>query len=160
MKPTITAAMAALLALTACGGEGAGEANDSTANQANAAAEAAPAAGKDPAAANATDPAAAPQAAQAGEGGPRATAASPSSEIRALLIGRWTDNGDCAAATDFRNDGTFSSPAGAGRWTLESEYLTLSIAGAPDGEVAIQVIDRREMETVSPMGRIGRWTRC
>jgi hypothetical protein len=158
MKPTVTAAIAGLLALTACGGEGSGEANDSSANQANAA-EAAPAAGKDPAAANATDEAAAPQAAQVGEGGPRATAASPSSEIRALLIGRWTDNGDCAAATEFRADGTFTSPVGAGRWTLESEYLTLSGAG-PDAEVAVQVIDRREMDTISPMGRIGRWTRC
>ena len=157
MKPTITAAMAALLALTACGGEGSGEANDSSTNQANAAA-AAPADGKDPAAANATEEAA-PHAADAGEGGPRATAASPSSEIRALLIGRWTDSGDCAAATDFRADGTFTSPAGTGRWTLDSEYLTLSGAG-PDAELAVQVIDRREMDTVSPMGRIGRWTRC
>jgi hypothetical protein len=159
MKPMISTAAAALLALAACGGEGAGEADNNMTNAANNAAEAAPAAGKDPAAANATDQAA-PPAAQANEGGPRATASSPSGEIRALLIGRWTDNGDCAAATDFRNDGTFSSPAGAGRWVLESEYLTLTIPGAPNGEVAIQVIDRREMETVSPMGRIGRWTRC
>ncbi len=159
MRTMIAAATAALLALSACGGEDAGDANVSTANQANAAAEAAPAGGKDPAAANATEAAAAPGEAAAGDGA-RATAASPTGEIRALLIGRWTDNGDCAAATDFRNDGTFSSPAGAGRWTLESEYLTLSIPGAPNGEVAIQVIDRREMETVSPMGRIGRWTRC
>ena len=157
MKPMISTAAAALLALAACGGEGGGEANESTANQANNAAGAAPADGKDPAA-NATNEAAAPAAAEAGEGG-RATAAAPAG-IRALLIGRWTDNGDCAAATEFRNDGTFTSPAGAGRWTLESEYLTLAIPGAPEGEVAVQVIDRREMETVSPMGRIGRWTRC
>ena len=158
MRTMIVAATAALLALSACGGHEAGDANESTANQANAAAEAAPAGGKDPATANATNEAA-PPAAEAGEGGPRATAASPSSEIRALLIGRWTDNRDCAAATEFRADGAFTSPVGAGRWTLESEYLTLSGAG-PDAEVAIQVIDRREMDTVSPMGRIGRWTRC
>ncbi len=160
MKPMISTAAAALLALAACGGEGAGEANESMADPANNAAEAARSPGKDPAAGNATDEAAPPPAAQANEGGARATASSPTGEIRAFLIGRWTDNGDCAAATDFRNDGTFTSPAGAGRWTLESEYLTLAIPGAPDGEVAIQVIDGRAMETVSPMGRIGRWTRC
>ncbi len=76
-----------------------------------------------------------------------------------MLVGRWTDDGNCAAATEFRADGAFTSPVGNGRWTLESEYLTLSGAG-PDAAVAIQVIDRREMETISPMGRIGRWTRC
>jgi hypothetical protein len=156
MKMTMTAATAVLLGLAACGGEGGGDSNNVSANQAEAANAAAPAAGKDPAAANAAGEAAPPAAGA----GARATASSPSSEIRALLIGRWTDNGDCAAATDFRADGSFTSPAGAGRWTLESEYLTLAIPGAPDGEVAIQVIDGRAMETVSPMGRIGRWTRC
>ena len=159
MRITTLAATAALLALSACGGEDAGDANETanvTANQANTAAEPVPAAGgKDPPADNAAG-----DAAESGADGPRATAASPSSEIRALLIGRWTDNGDCAAATDFRADGSFTSPVGAGRWTLESEYLTLAIPGAPDGEVAVQVIDRRGMETVSPSGRIGRWTRC
>lgn len=156
MKVAVTAAIAALLGLAACDGEGAGDANNSIANQAEAANAAAPAAGKDPAAANSAGEA----VPSANDAGARATASSPSGEIRALLIGRWTDNGDCAAATDFRADGAFTSPVGAGRWTLESEYLTLSIPGAPDGEVAIQVIDGRAMETVSPMGRIGRWTRC
>ena len=76
-----------------------------------------------------------------------------------MLIGRWTDNRECADATEFRDDGSFTSPVGNGRWVLEREYLTLSGAG-PDAEVAIQVIDRQAMETISPMGRIGRWTRC
>ena len=155
MKPMISTAAAALLALGACGGQDAGEANNSSANEANVAAEVAPPADNDSVAGNATNEA----AADAGEGGPRATASSPAG-IRALLMGRWTDNGDCAAATEFRDDGTFTSPVGAGRWSLESEYLTLTIPGAPNGEVAVQVIDRREMETVSPMGRIARWTRC
>ena len=159
MRTMILAATAALLALSGCGGEDAGDANEAanvTANQAGNAAEAAPAAAdKDPPSDNAAG-----DAAESGADGPRATASSPSGEIRALLIGRWTDDGDCATATDFRADGSFTSPVGAGRWTLESEYLTLTIPGAPDGEVAIQVIDRRAMETVSPSGRIGRWTRC
>ena len=154
-RMTLTAT-AALLALSACNGSDDGAANNAAAGPANAAAPAAPAGGKDPAGATANGQDATTPSA---EGGPRATAASPSGEIRALLIGRWTDSGECDAATDFRADGTFTSPAGNGRWTLESEYLTLSGAG-PDAEVAIQVIDRAAMETVSPMGRIGRWTRC
>ena len=152
MRPTIAAATAALLALAACGGEKAGDANLSSANQSQ------DAAGPGPAAA-ARDPAAPPPAEAAVGAGNSATAASPSGEIRALLIGRWTDDGNCAAATEFRADGTFDSMVGNGRWTLENEYLTLAGAG-PDAEVAIQEIDRTEMATVSPTGRIGRWTRC
>ena len=156
MKMMTLVATAALLALSACDGADDGAANNAADSPANAAAPAAAAGGKDPAGetANSQD-ATAPSA----DGGPRATAASPSGEILALLIGRWTDSGECDDATDFRADGTFTSPVGNGRWTLESEYLTLSGAG-PNAEVAIQVIDRAAMETVSPMGRIGRWTRC
>jgi len=158
MKPTLSAAAAALLALAACGGDGGEAANESAANQADAAPGANEAAGgKDPANETAAGDAAPPAA--AGEAGPRATASSPSGEIRALLIGRWTDSGDCGDATEFRADGSFTSPVGAGRWTLENEYLTLSGAG-PNAEVAVQVIDRQVMETVSPAGRIGRWSRC
>ena len=151
-------AAALLLALAGCGG---GEdANNQAGNQAGNQAEAAPAAneaagGKDPAAA--AD--AVPSPADAASNGPSAVASSPSNEIRALLVGRWVEGGDCAGATEIRNDGTFSSPAGSGRWTLESEYLTLSGAG-PNVEIAVQEIDGRSMTTINPQGHIGRWTRC
>ena len=157
-RTTMAAAAAMLLALTGCGGgEGA---NNQAGNQADNAAEAAPAAneaagGKDPA--TAADTATAP--AGAAGNGPSAVASSPSGEIRALLVGRWVEGGDCARATEIRDDGTFSSPAGSGRWTLESEYVTLSGAG-PAVEFAVQEIDRSDMTTINPMGHIGRWTRC
>ena len=160
MKTMTLAATAVLLVLAGCGGAGDSEANNVAAGPANAAEPANAAGGdKDPPdeAANGQNAAA---STPAGADGARATAASPSSEIRALLIGRWTDSGDCASATEFRADGSFTSPLGSGRWTLESEYLTLSGVGPDDAEVAIQVIDRQAMDTVSPMGRIGRWTRC
>lgn len=151
---SMAAGTAALLMLAGCGGPGGGATNNQTANPANAAAEATNVvAGKDPAADQAAATAANPGT------GPSATASSPSSEIRSLLIGRWVEGGDCAGATEIREDGTFTSPAGSGRWTLESEYLTLAGAG-PSVELAVQVIDRSAMETVNPMGHIGRWTRC
>jgi len=143
------AGTAVLLILAGCGAPDGGAANNQAATPANAAAEATNiVAAKEPAANQA-----------AAEGGPSATASSPSSEIRALLIGRWVEGGDCASATDIRRDGTFSSPAGSGRWMLESEYLTLAGAG-PNVELAVQEIDRSDMVTVNPMGHIGRWTRC
>lgn len=153
--------IAASLLLAACGGS-AGEADNAAANAAinatNVVDAPAPPADKDPAAATAGNTASA-SGASAAEPGARATASSPSSEIRALLIGRWADNGNCATATEFRADGTFASPLGAGRWTLESEYLTLTGVG-PNAEVAVQEIDGRDMATVSPTGHIGHWTRC
>lgn len=144
----------ALIALGACGDSGGGDAaNDRTGDREDASAEAdVPSDGK--------DEAEAPAVAGADDDGAPAVASSPSEEIRALLIGRWTDNGDCADATAIREDGSFASPsAGEGRWTLESEYLTL--AGDRETiELAVQEIDRSAMATVNPMGRIGDWTRC
>ena len=144
------AAMAALLSLAACGGD-TGAANDAAGNQTNSAAP-------EPAnTATADKPADAPASNGAG---PSATAASPSGEIRALLIGKWTDAGDCAAATDIRSDGSFASTAaGEGRWELSNEYLTLTGSRATV-ELAVQEIDGGTMTTINPMGRIGRWTRC
>lgn len=151
---TAFAIASALLALAACGDSGGSEtANDGVSDREDVSAEAnAPADGK--------DEAEGPAVADADDDGASAVASSPSEEIRALLIGRWTDSGDCAAATAIREDGSFVSPsAGEGRWTLESEYLTLE--GDRDTiELAVQEIDRRAMATVNPMGRIGDWTRC
>jgi len=146
------AVTAALIALTACGGGG-DVADDNASDREDASAEAnAPADGK--------DEAEGPAVADAANDGASAVASSPSNEIRALLIGRWTDSGDCADAIAIREDGSFASPsAGEGRWTLESEYLTLE--GDRDTiELAVQEIDRSAMATVNPMGRIGDWTRC
>jgi hypothetical protein len=111
-------AAAAALGLAACGGSGDENAVNAAGNQANATAEAnSSEPGKDPAAADANVQEASPPAADAKEGGPSATASSPAAEIRALLIGRWTDRGNCAGGTEFRENGTFTSAeAGTGQW--------------------------------------------
>jgi hypothetical protein len=170
MKKSVAtaAAGAALLALAACDGAGSGDtenqAGNDTADQAAVANEIAVAdeanstvGGKDAANGAETGQDAAP--ASTSGAGPSATASSPSAEIRALLIGRWSEGDGCDAVTDIRQDGTFSSTAGQGRWTLESEYLTLTGDGAPI-ELAVQEIDSSAMITINPMGRIGRWRRC
>ena len=159
MKIMMVAAAAAALGLAACGvpvqnyevEENMVEENGS---DANVAAEAnAIEAGKDPADAETNAQEAAP-------GGPSATASSPAAEIRALLIGKWTDGGNCAAGTEFRDDGTFTSAdAGTGRWEQSNEYLTLT-GNRATVELAVQEIDRTDMLTINPQGRLGRWTRC
>ena len=154
-------AAAAALGLVACGGSGDENAVNAAGNQANAAAEAnASEDGKNPAAADANAQEASPPAADAKEGGPSATASSPAAEIRALLIGRWTDGGNCAGGTEFRENGTFTSAdAGTGQWAQSNEYLTLS-GDRATVELAVQEIDRSAMVTINPQGRIGHWTRC
>ena len=154
-------AAAAALGLAACGGSGDENNVNAAGNQANVAAEAnASEAGKDPAAADANAQEAAPGANEVKEGGPSATASSPAAEIRALLIGRWTDGGNCAGGTEFRDNGTFTSAdAGTGQWAQSNEYLTLS-GDRATVELAVQEIDRSAMVTINPQGRIGHWTRC
>ena len=145
MKIVIAAATAALLVLPACNGAADGANNVAAANAANAAeaapAENAAAGGKDPAAAAAEPQAAGPPSTAS------ATGPTPPGQIRGQLIGRWTESGDCARATEFRANGTFTSPRGEGRWTLsEMGYLDLTGAG-PAIETSVQEIDRREMVT-------------
>jgi len=160
MKIAIVAATGALLVLAACNGADDGTNTAAAAEAANAA-EAAPAAeaaagGKDPAAG-----AAEPQAAGApATSSARAGSPPPAGAMRELLLGRWTDSGDCARATEFRANGTFTSPRGEGRWTLsEMGYLDLTGAG-PAIETSVQEIDRRAMTTYAPGGGITEWTRC
>ena len=162
MKIMMVAAAAAALGLAACTA-GSVEENmvDENGSEANVAAEAnASEAGKDPAGAEANAQEAPASANEAKEGGPSATASSPAAEIRALLIGRWTDGGNCAGGTEFREDGTFTSAdAGTGRWEQSNEYLTLT-GDRATVELAVQEIDRSDMLTINPQGRLGRWTRC
>jgi hypothetical protein len=41
-----------------------------------------------------------------------------------LLVGRWTDDGNCGNVIEFRSDGTFVLSDGGGRWRLEGERLS------------------------------------
>jgi hypothetical protein len=69
--------------------------------------------------------------AAAADGAPKAdnAAAAATSDTldRTFLVGRWSETGDCADATEFRADGSFVFPWGTGgTWQLEGDRLTLS----------------------------------
>lgn len=79
---------------------------------------------------------------------------------RALIIGRWTDDGNCGQDTLFRPNGTFRSINGEeGRWRIQGDELTMSGA-----DLAIHVrIEFEDPDTVMVTqadGSRGRSTRC
>lgn len=77
-----------------------------------------------------------------------------------LLIGRWSDTGDCKTSFEFRPDGTFTtSDGGEGSWTLAGDALVLA-GGNGSAELRISALDAREMVAVDGDGRIGRSARC
>ena len=77
---------------------------------------------------------------------------------RAYLVGRWTDDGDCSAVTEFRADGSFLYPWGdTGQWTLNGDQLTLAGNTSP---FTIRVIDANTLERRSTGGSPHRATRC
>jgi hypothetical protein len=90
-----------------------------------------------------------------------AVPASAGASIEAgLLIGRWSDTGDCKTSFEFRPDGTFTtSDGGEGSWTLEGETLVLA-GGNGSAELRITALDAAAMVAVDGDGRIGRSARC
>ena len=89
-----------------------------------------------------------------------ATAASSGSVDPQLLIGRWTDDGDCKRDIEFRPDGTFRSyTGGEGQWNLNGDVLTLSGQGGTF-QLRLQALDGDTMMTVNQQGNPGRSTRC
>ena len=116
-RKTILALAMAVTALGACNSGATDEAANGAANAASGNEAAAPA--NAPAGA-ATPAATSANVATAGAGG--------STLDRAYMVGRWTDDGDCAAGstTEFRADGSFLFPWGdTGQWTLAGDQLTL-----------------------------------
>lgn len=78
---------------------------------------------------------------------------------RAYVMGRWTDDGDCANAVDFTADGRFLAANGAqGLWNLAGDRLTLT--GGSTTTLQIVPIDQNTMNVVNPDGSLGRSTRC
>lgn len=78
----------------------------------------------------------------------------------AMLIGSWTDNGNCDMAVEFLNDGTFRSyNGGGGDWRLDGGTLTLS---GDNGTLALrlQAVDGQTILATNPDGSVGRSTRC
>jgi hypothetical protein len=154
MKAIATlAAAAALLTLPACDrfGIGGGAASNAAGNQAGNSAGG----NKD-----------SPAGTAAASGGKDPAGAVPASTTgavtldRAYISGRWTDDGDCAAAAEFNIDGTFATAdGGGGLWNLEGDRLTMSGAGGTN-TLRIVPIDQNTMNVVNADGSLGRSTRC
>jgi hypothetical protein len=77
---------------------------------------------------------------------------------RDLLIGRWTDEGDCAVAIVFGRDGSFTVPTGNGRWTLVGERLTF--IGQSTVGARVRAVGNDRILLIHDDGRIGQSVRC
>jgi len=77
---------------------------------------------------------------------------------RELLLGRWTDSGDCAVGIDFLSDGRFTVPTGNGRWTLVGEQL--SFIGTSTVSARVRAVGNDRILLIHPDGRIGQSMRC
>ncbi len=78
-----------------------------------------------------------------------------------FLVGRWTDNGDCARYVIFRSDGTFRSHAGGeGAWRLAGDRLTLTPRAGRATVLRASVIAQSRIAIVNPDGSRGVSERC
>lgn len=99
---------------------------------------------------------------QAGLGGkePTAIQAGAQSFPPEMLLGAWSDDGNCKQAIEFLADGSFRSYNGeGGSWTLAGDLLTLEGAGGRY-QLRIQAIDGGRVVTLNPDGSTGQSTRC
>ena len=151
MKPIALVMTAAALAGLAGCNRTASTTNTASANASNAAAGNAAAAKPAETASTATGNQAAPQTA--------ATSAGAIQLDRTYMLGRWTDNGDCSNAIEFRQDGGFTTANGAqGLWNLEGDRLTMS--GGSTLTIRVTPIDQNTITVINADGSLGRSTRC
>ena len=86
-------------------------------------------------------------------------APAPSGSLdRNYLVGRWSETGDCADATEFRADGTFVFPWGdTGTWQLDGDRLTLSTNA---DAMRLTRVSQDQVDAVSPGGSTHHHRRC
>ena len=76
------------------------------------------------------------------------------------LVGRWTETGDCTAASAsvFNADGTFTSDGGTGTWIANGDRVTFT---GSSNTITVQIvpIDQNTMTVIAPSGS-ARETRC
>lgn len=77
---------------------------------------------------------------------------------REMLIGRWTDDGDCGNIIEFFRDGRFVVPTGDGRWTLNGERL--SFIGNTTVNARVRGIGRNRIILIHEDQSIGQSIRC
>lgn len=151
----LTAAAAALVGLSACdmlGLNKSGGSNASTASNAAATNTVAPANA-------AADAGAATGGKPTGEAGATPASAAFTGEVNvAFLVGRWTDNNDCSNVVEFRSDGTYTTPAGDGMWSLNGDRLTFQGSSTVSAQVAAP--DANTIMLTHDNGTLGRSTRC
>lgn len=78
---------------------------------------------------------------------------------REALVGRWGDVGNCAQPLQLNADGSFEFAGRAGRWTYESNRLTLTGAGG-QSPADVVWIDRDTLRLTRPDGTTGISKRC
>lgn len=77
---------------------------------------------------------------------------------RQMLIGRWTDTGDCSNIVTFFTDGRFTVPSGAGTWTLVGERLTFR--GSSTVSARARAVGENRIFLIHDDGTIGQSIRC
>lgn len=78
----------------------------------------------------------------------------------AMLLGTWTDNGDCDMGVEFLSDGSFRSyNGGGGEWRLNGDNLELS-GGNGTLNLRLSATDNDTILATNPDGSVGRSTRC
>ena len=77
---------------------------------------------------------------------------------RELLIGRWTDDGNCATVIHFFPDGRFTIPTGGGRWTLSGDQL--SFIGTSTVTARVRASGRDRILLIHSDGSLGQSMRC
>ena len=77
-----------------------------------------------------------------------------------LLVGRWSDDGNCKQDFEFLPDGTFRTFEGVeGGWSLDGETLTLT--GPGDAlQLTLRTLDADRLVVVNADGTTGQSTRC
>jgi len=86
--------------------------------------------------------------------------ASPAAIDASLVVGRWTDTGDCANAVEYTADGRIVAPDGStGLWQLNGNQLTMT---GPNGSRTMQItsIDQSAAYAVNPDGSVEASQRC
>jgi len=77
-----------------------------------------------------------------------------------LLVGRWSDDGNCKQDFEFLADGTFRTFEGVeGGWSLDGETLTLTGPADPL-QVTLRTLDADRLVVVNADGTTGQSTRC
>jgi hypothetical protein len=75
-----------------------------------------------------------------------------------LLLGRWTDSGDCADIIEFFPDGRFTVPSGSGTWALQGERLTFT--GQTTTGARLRAVGQNRILLIHDDQRVGQSVRC